>query len=108
MCFRALRHVCVSSYVTPFPISYTQDPGDPTTFPGYQGGPHLRGILSQAPRSSNIGSRNAPANTGTSLPRAGDITATPLSDLILWIFHRSLGPIELLFIVFPPFESFFF
>ena len=45
-------------------------------------------------------------------PRLGDtIRATLLPeqpDLSLWIFHRCLGLLELLFLVFPPSDSFFF
>ena len=68
----------VPSYVTPFPIPYTQDPNDPTTFPGYKSSPRLQGIPSQVSISSNVGSRNTLPNTQTSLPRARKYYGLPI------------------------------
>jgi hypothetical protein len=63
----ALRFCVLICY---FLLSY-KDPDDPTTFPGYQGGPLSQVIPSQVPVSSDIGTRNTLANAQTSLPQAG-------------------------------------
>jgi hypothetical protein len=67
----------VPSYVTPFPTPYTQDPNDPTTFPGYKRSPRLH-IPSQVSMSSNVGSTNTLPNAQTSLPRAKKYYGLPI------------------------------
>ncbi|KAF8465587.1 hypothetical protein DFH94DRAFT_354215 [Russula ochroleuca] len=59
------------------PIMKFYDPDDPTTFPGYQGGPDSQDVPSQVPTSSNIGTRNTLANTQTSLPQASGYHGLP-------------------------------
>lgn len=53
------------------PFTSTQDPNDPSTFPGYQGDRHTQDIPPQVTMSSNIISGNTVSNTQTSLPHEG-------------------------------------
>jgi hypothetical protein len=67
-----------ASRATSFLFPLTQDPNDPTTFPGYQAGLHSPDIPSQVTMSSNIGSRNTVANAQTTQPNAGGYHGHPI------------------------------
>jgi hypothetical protein len=56
-----------------FLFLYTQDPSDPTTFPG-----HSQDIPYQGPMSSYIGTGSTPGNTQTSLPPARGYDGRPI------------------------------
>ena len=68
----------VFSCVTVFLLPYTQDPSDPTTFPGSEGRPLSPDISSQAHMSSYFGTGSSLGHTQTSLPQATGYHGYPI------------------------------
>ncbi|SRR5216684_9013482 len=91
---------CVSSCTIFLLFPYTQNPDDPTTFPGYQGDQRSPDIpsASQGPSSSHVASSG---DTQTSLSHARGITVYPCPwpDLGHRSYHMSSGRIGLLLYV---------